>query len=432
MLEVEEVLAQLGSTEQGLSQNEALERQTKMGRNVLAAVEKESHLMKFIGQFKEPLIVLLLTSAVISMLMGEIADAVGIFLAVFIVNVVGFIQEYRSNQSVEALKNLITHRTKVLRNGAVREIDAEDLVPGDVLVLEVGDRVSADVRLLTAISLQLEESILTGEIEPKHKVHTRIADRDCQLAKRKNLVFMGTKVVHGKGKGVVIATGSATELGRIWGSVIRMDETRTPLQEKMDQIGKQLSVVAFAIVGIIFVLGALQGKPLLDMFTIGVSLAVAAIPEGLPIVVTVTLALGVTRMAKRKAIVRKLPAVEALGSTTAICSDKTGTLTRNEMTVRRIFTTEFIEIKGDGYDTDTGAFYKGPERIEPKQDPHLLELLKVGIFCNTAQLKPELIGQPTEAALLVVAEKAGIASSLIPAPPPQPTPTPPPPQHFSL
>lgn len=411
-LEVEEVFENLHTTEQGLSSQDAFARAQKNGRNVLEHPEEESLLMKFIGQFKEPLILLLLCSALISLLMGELADAIGIFLAVLIVNLVGFIQEYKSEKSVEALKSLVAHRCHVVRDGKAQQIDAEDLVTGDVVLLEVGDRVPADLRLSDAISLQIDESILTGEPEPSHKFHMKI-DSDVgqvAVADRKNMAHMGTSVVNGRGKGVVVATGTDTELGHIWEMVTSMAVQRTPLQEKMDQLGKQLSLLAFGIVGTIFLLGALQGKPLLQMFTIGVSLAVAAIPEGLPIVVTVTLALGVTRMAKRHAIVRKLPAVEALGATTVICSDKTGTLTKNEMTVRSIFTTDLIDVTGDGYG-QRGDFFRRGIKLEPKEDPHLQELLKTALLCNNAQISAtegRVLGQPTEAALLVAAAKGGV------------------------
>jgi Ca2+-transporting ATPase len=409
-LEVEEVFEKLRTSEQGLSHQDAYARAQQNGRNVLEHPEEESQVMKFIGQFKEPLIVLLLCSALVSVLLGELADAIGIFLAVLIVNVVGFIQEYRSEKSVEALKCLVAHRCHVLRDGKAQQISAEDLVTGDIVLLEVGDRVPADLRLSDTISLQIDESILTGETEPSHKFHTKIDEPDCQLAERKNMAHMGTSVVNGRGKGIVVATGTDTQLGRIWAAVTSMGEQRTPLQDKMDQLGKQLSVLAFGIVGTIFLLGALQGKPLLQMFTIGVSLAVAAIPEGLPIVVTVTLALGVTRMANRHAIVRKLPAVEALGATTVICSDKTGTLTKNEMTVRSIFTTDMIDVTGDGYGA-RGDFYRRGIKIEAKEDPHLQELLKTALLCNNAQISPtegRVLGQPTEAALLVAAAKGGV------------------------
>ncbi|KAL6074055.1 Calcium-transporting ATPase type 2C member 2 [Balamuthia mandrillaris] len=409
-LGVEEVVEFMQSDSQaGLTEREAELRLQQLGPNSLVAKEQESLVIKYLEQFKEPLILLLLCSCLVSVLIGELADAFGIFIAVCTVNTVGFIQEYRSEKSVEALQNLVAHRTHVLRDGQPREVLAESLVPGDLVVLNVGDRVPADLRLIETINLELDESILTGETEPSVKCTEQLSSssspssssssvpeggilegrprrdtEEFQLAERSNMAYMGTITVNGKGKGLVVATSTATELGRIWEAITSMGEKRTPLQLKMDQLGKQLSLAAFVIVGVIFILGAIQGKPLLQMFTIGVSLAVAAIPEGLPIVVTVTLALGVTRMANRHAIVRKLPAVEALGATTAICSDKTGTLTKNEMTVRRLFTTEFISVSGEGYhhqfwQQPQGEFFREgcDQPFDPAQDPHLMQLIQV-------------------------------------------------------
>ena len=514
------------SIEQGLSREEAGLRLHRYGDNLLSEADDESLVLRFLGQFKEPLVVLLLASSVISLVTGELADAVGIFIAVVIVNVVGFYQEYRSEQSVAALRRLTVDRCNVLREGHVFEIRTEQLVPGDVVLLHVGDRVPADLRLIEIASLQLDESILTGELEPNHKTtdaivdhrprqqqqqhqhqqhhdphhhhrssvedrsissssststsstttdsskillsttttttsasssssSSRLIDQDddrdrthhehddgdlhdvahdhrhrresldgsdarvattttTTIARMSNMAFMGTVCVHGRGKGVVVATGNSTQLGRISSLIQEMDEKRTPLQLKMDEIGRKLSIMAFAIVAVIFVIGALQGKPLLDMFTIGVSLAVAAIPEGLPIVVTVTLAIGVSRMAARRAIVRKLPAVEALGATTVICSDKTGTLTQNEMTVRRIYTDsmEWL-VTGSGYTDRTGEFLAhSTTPMEPRSDAHLYALLVASVLCNNARLQrggaTQLVGQPTEGALLNVAYKAGL------------------------
>jgi Ca2+-transporting ATPase len=441
MMEVEEVFRFLNTTPEGLSSNEVLVRLNQYGRNELHKKEKESWLQRFVGQFKEPLILLLLGSAITSLLLGQVADCVGILIAVFIVNVVGFLQESKSERSLEALHSLTAPRCRVIRSTTHKEINAEDLVPGDIVILHVGDRIPADLRLIHAVNLQIGESILTGEIEPTMKTEKVLPQRDLLLAKRKNMAYHGTEVLSGNGKGVVVTTGERTELGKISRLIQEMEERKTPLQEKMDEIGKQLSIVAFCIVGVIFVIGALQGKPLLQMFTIGVSLAVAAIPEGLPIVVTVTLALGVTRMAARKAIVRKLPAVEALGATDVICSDKTGTLTQNQMTVQKIYTggDGLYEVTGIGYFTNsntssnkdkakrnestedfqkggTGAgiggvdsFIRNYDKVDPRASVDLMELLKIGVLCNNAQLTDStLVGQPTEGALLKVARKAKI------------------------
>lgn len=413
VMEKDELLQLLDTCEAGLSVEEAQRRLARYGPNSLQHYEEESLVKKFLGQFKEPLIILLLASAFVSLLTGETADAIGIFIAVTIVNLVGFYQEYKSEKSIEALRNLTAHKSPVIRNGRHLTVAAEELVPGDIVPLEVGARSPADIRLIDAQALQIDESILTGEAEPRHK--SAVPTQQEEGARQRsvyyrNMVYMGTTCVAGRALGAVVATGDQTKLGRLSEIIQKMEESRTPLQQKMDEIGKQLSMLAFGIVAVIFLVGMLQKKNLLDMFTIGVSLAVAAIPEGLPIVVTVTLALGVTRMAARKAIVRKLPAVEALGATTVICTDKTGTLTKNEMTAVRIFTDTTYEVSGIGYSPE-GSFSCNGEVAQPQEEKHLMELLKSSMLCNNAQFDPldsSIIGQPTEGALLVAGLKAGM------------------------
>ncbi|RMF91081.1 MAG: calcium-transporting P-type ATPase, PMR1-type [Methanobacteriota archaeon] len=406
--DVDVILETLKTSEKGLDAHEVLLRQERCGKNVLQEAEKVSWMRLFLEKFTEPLIVLLIISAAISFAIGEVADAVGIAVAVSLVSILGFIQEYRSEKSVEALKRLAAHKCRVVREGRTLEVLAEELVPGDIVLLSTGDRVPADLRLIETVNLQIDESILTGESEASEKFTGTIEKEDTLIADRKNMAYMGTVVTNGNGKGVVIATGEMTELGKISQMIQKVEERRTPLQQKLDQLGKQLSVFGIAIVTVIFVLGAIQGMDFLELFMVAVSLAVAAIPEGLPIVVTITLALGVTRMAKRNAIVRKLPAVEALGATTVICTDKTGTLTRNEMTVRKIYTSEIIEVTGVGYDVE-GDFLKDGQRIDPEKDRHLMKLLETGLLCNNSQLSEKgLIGQPTEGALLTAALKAGL------------------------
>jgi len=403
----DEVLQALGTCEDGLSFREASERLTLHGPNSVEGEDDESLFRKFLEQFKEPLIILLLSSAAVSILMGEIADAIGIFIAVTIVNLVGFYQEYKSEKSVEALKNLTAHHCAVLREGTLHTIPTEDLVRGDIVPIETGSRIPADIRLLEANNLYVDESILTGEIEPTEKFEVA---SDIESAHYKeNMLFMGTMCVNGRGKGVVIATGKATTLGQISDIIQNIDSAKTPLQLKMAEIGKKLSILAFAIVAVIFILGIIQKKDMLEMFTIGVSLAVAAIPEGLPIVVTVTLALGVTRMAERKAIVRKLPAVEALGAATVICSDKTGTLTKNEMTVTHVYSDSEYTVGGIGY-SPVGDYFSSNQRINPKEHQNLIDLLTSAMLCCNAQFKSGnvLIGQPTEGAIMVAGFKAGL------------------------
>merc|ERR1712137_784887 len=407
LLDKEELLASYGVNEEtGLSFVEAGARIQTHGLNTLEEAEEESLFRKFLEQFKEPLILLLLSCAVVSVLMGEVADAIGIFIAVTIVNAVGFYQEYKSEKSVEALRTLTAHQCTVLRDGAVHTIRAEDLVPGDLVPIESGRRIPADIRLLEVHDLYVDESILTGETDPCEK-NARVSESP---EIKDNLIFMGTMCVSGRGRGIVVATGSDTLLGRISAIIQSIDLGKTPLQQKMADIGKKLSILAFSIVAVIFIVGVFQQKGMLEMFTVGVSLAVAAIPEGLPIVVTVTLSLGVSRMAGRNAIVRKLPAVEALGATTVICCDKTGTLTKNQMTVTHVYSDSEYTVGGIGYHPQ-GDFYSSNQRINPRDHPNLVDILTSAILCSNAQFEEgnNLIGQPTEGAILVAGIKAGLS-----------------------
>jgi len=309
------------------------------GANKLESEEQEHIVLRYIGQFKDPLILLLLGSAVLSVIVGQYEDAMSIAVAVLIVGSVAFYQEYQSEKSIEALNDLVPPRCNVVRDGKVVNVLAEDLVPGDVIRLQSGDRVPADARVVQSTSLSVDESSLTGEQEPREKTVAALPDLadDTEISARANMVFMGTLVCSGHALAVVTATALATEFGKTFQEMKDIENRRTPLQIKMDELGKKLSVFSFGIIGCIGALGMFQGKSFMSMFNIGVSLAVAAIPEGLPICVTVTLALGVMRMAQKHAIVKKLPAVEALGCATYICSDKTGTLTENKMTAMRVY-----------------------------------------------------------------------------------------------
>jgi Ca2+-transporting ATPase len=407
LFETEDVFGSLETSSSGLSSSEAEVRLIEFGGNTLSEVKKESPLVLFLKKFTEPLIVLLLASALVSLFIGEVDDAVGISVAITLVVILGFAQEYRSERAVAALKLLSKFSCRVFRDGQVFEISTEEVVPGDIVIVNVGGRVPADLRLFEAAGLQIDESTLTGESELVHKTTLPLKNSDILLAERKNMAYMGTIVSKGSGRGVVTATGDRTELGRISSILQDADRTRTPLQKKLDELGKHISFAAILIIAAISIIGIAQGKPTLEMFTVGISLAVAAIPEGLPIVVTITLALGVSRMTKNNAIVRRLPAVETLGSTTVICTDKTGTLTQNEMTVRKIYTSEMIEVTGLGY-AGSGEFLKNGERIDPLADFGLTSLLRCGMLCNTAHLNDGLVGQPTEGALLAAAVKAGL------------------------
>ncbi|XP_062501986.1 calcium-transporting ATPase type 2C member 1-like [Corticium candelabrum] len=356
------------------------------------------------------MISLLLVSALVSVCMGQYDDAVSITVAIVIVVSVAFVQEYRSERSLEALKQLVPHKCHCLRQGVTKDLPASELVPGDCVYITVGDRVPADIRLIEAVDLELDESSFTGETDPVRKSTAQlmhVGGNGTPLTERKNIAFMGTLVCHGRGKGIVISTGENSEFGDVFKMMQGEDAPKTPLQKSMDRLGKQLSFYSFCIIGAIMFIGWFQSRHLLDMFTIGVSLAVAAIPEGLPIVVTVTLALGVMRMADRNAIVKRLPIVETLGCATVVCSDKTGTLTQNEMTVKYLFAAneDEAQVSGVGYN-DAGEVMCRGIKVTGTSHPSLLKLVEVACICNDAQIRDNtLIGQPTEGALLATAMK---------------------------
>lgn len=380
---------------QGLHSSDVSNIRALYGSNELESEDDESLFSKFLDSFKDPLILLLLGSAVISVLMGQIDDAISITMAIIIVVTVAFIQEYRSEKSLEALNKLVPHHCHLVRDGILSDVLANDLVPGDVVHFGIGDRIPADCRLTTCVELEIDESNLTGENRPRRKISEAISTAsygELALNERENIAFMGTLVRQGRGEGIVVATGKSTEFGHVFELMQEVEVRKTPLQISMNDLGKQLSMFSFAVIGVIVLIGVIQKRSWLDMFTIGVSLAVAAIPEGLPIVVTVTLALGVLRMANRKAIVKQLPSVETLGSVNVVCADKTGTLTVNQMTVTKVFTVENQE----SFDYE----YKVPNNMTEA----LRQTLRIGNLCNNAQLGEggKIYGQPTEMALLDV------------------------------
>ncbi|KAI8927779.1 PMR1-type calcium-transporting P-type ATPase [Entophlyctis helioformis] len=380
--------------ESGLDHADIVKRRLLHGANELELDEPESLLAKFAEQFQNPLILLLLGSAVVSVLLGNVQDAVSITLAIVIVLTVAFVQEYQSEKSLEALNKLAPPHCHVKRNGHVTEILASDLVPGDVVVFSRGDRVPADVRLLEAVQLDVDESSLTGENEPMRKQTDEVHATGAHLAltERRNVAFMGTLVRHGHGTGVVFATGKDTELGHVFKMMKDVETRKTPLQAKMDILGKQLSGASFAVIAVITLVGILQGRNWLEMFTVGVSLAVAAIPEGLPIVVTVTLALGVLRMASHNAIVKKLPSVESLGAVSVVCVDKTGTLTMNKMAITKLYTPAHHQIVDVEHRADSYLLRDAP----------LAALVRTANLCNNASRDQEgkMVGQPSEVAIL--------------------------------
>ncbi|MDD2233409.1 MAG: calcium-translocating P-type ATPase, SERCA-type [Desulfitobacteriaceae bacterium] len=409
--------------EKGLGLREVRRRLAEFGGNILTSKKKINPVFLFLGQFKDFMVLVLLTATFIAGLLGEIADAVTIMIILIINAVLGFIQEYRAERSMESLRLLTAPEARVLREGVEKLIPAADLVPGDIVLLEAGDRIPADVRWIQAVNLCVEESALTGESLAVTKFITSMQDELTPMADRRNLGYMGTSVVNGKGAGVVIATGMNTEMGVIAEMIQDVEEEETPLQKRLAQLGKWLVTICLAICILVVITGIWRGESFYKMFFAGVSLAVAAIPEGLPAIVTVVLAIGVQRLVKKKAIIRKLPAVETLGCTTVICSDKTGTLTQNEMTVRQIYSDRrLIEVSGYGYDPKGDFLGADPGK---EKDP-LRSGLKIAALCNNSTLTKKGVrvaglfrsankeapwgikGDPTEGALLVAAAKAGI------------------------
>ncbi|XP_030907584.2 calcium-transporting ATPase type 2C member 2 [Melopsittacus undulatus] len=396
----------------GLSECSVLQRRLKHGWNEFSVENTEPIWKKYLDQFKNPLILLLLASALVSVITKEYEDAASITMAVLIVVTVAFIQEYRSEKSLEELNKLVPPECNCLREGKLQHLLARELVPGDIIYLSVGDRVPADLRLIEVTDLLVDESSFTGEAEPCNKTDSVLMEAG-DITTLSNVVFMGTLVRYGKGKGVVIGTGENSQFGEVFKMMQAEETPKTPLQKSMDRLGKQLTLFSFGIIGLIMLIGWLQGKHLLGMFTIGVSLAVAAIPEGLPIVVTVTLVLGVLRMAKKRVIVKKLPIVETLGCCNVICSDKTGTLTANEMTVTRLVTSDGFqaEVSGVGYNGE-GNVYLLPSKEILKEFSNVSvgKLVEAGCVVNNAIIrKNSVMGQPTEGALIALAMKMELA-----------------------
>ncbi len=417
-LDWQQALRQLSSSEKGLNSEEAKKRLEQHGPNQLKEAPKKPLYVAFLEEFKESVVLLLIAAGVITFLIGEHLDSAAIFAIVVLNAIFGFIQEYRAEKAIDALKKMLAPLAKVVRDGAVQQIPARELVPGDVVVLEAGDQVPADCRLIEAQMLSLVEAPLTGESSSVSKSASITLAENTFLAERKNLVFAGTSAARGNGRAVVFATGMETEFGKIAGQVQQTQEEQTPLARKLEALGKKLSVVAVALVALIFVAGIARGLELFPMFLTAVSLAVAAVPEGLPAIVTITLAIGVQRMIHRNAIIRKLHAVETLGSADIICTDKTGTLTRNEMTVRSVFfDSREISVEGSGYEVKGGFFEAGgasgyePAHYSPAPEFELF--LRASSLCTTAELRRTengvvAVGDGTEISLVVLAAKGGV------------------------
>ncbi len=348
---LDDLIVRLGADpKQGLTTEQATRLLAQYGPNALTEKKKQTMLQKLLAQFKDVMVLILIAASVVSAFLGEYIDA-GVIIAIVVINaVLGVIQEGRAEKAIEALKKMTSPQARVLRDGQLRMVASAELVPGDVVFLEAGDIVPADLRLLESQSLKAEEASLTGESVPVEKDASAVLPEKTALGDRDNMVFMSTPVTYGKGRGVVIGTGSSTEIGRIADKLQEITEEVTPLQRNLNQLGKWLGIICLSVSAVVFLQGVLMGGDILDMFMTAVSLAVAAIPEGLPAVVTIVLALGMKRMADHNAIVKKLLAVETLGCVDVICSDKTGTLTQNEMTVTRLFAADqLIDVTGTGY-----------------------------------------------------------------------------------
>lgn len=406
-----EVLDQLGSTANGLSTADAASRLSVSGPNRIRSEKKRNAGKLLLQQFRNVLIITLLIATLLSAFLGHGMESVAIAVIVFFAVLLGFFQEYRAEKAIDALRKMSAPLAKVRRDGEEVVIAAAEVVPGDILLLSAGDRVAADARLLRAINLLTEESSLTGESLPSEKDADLLVAVDAGPGDRRNMVFAGTAINNGRATAVVTGTGMQTEFGRIATMLESVESEKTPLQKNLDEVGKMLARAAVAIVLVIVCLGFLRGESLIDMLIFGIALAVAVVPEALPAVVTISLALGVQRMVKRHALIRRLPVVETLGSTTVICSDKTGTLTRDEMTVRAFMVSgKLVEVSGSGYIPEGEFCAAGGGKL-----PETLQaLLLAAVLCNDARLVTSgegiwsVVGDPTEGALLVAVRKAGL------------------------
>jgi len=449
-LPVEQVLAEFGvNPDHGLSPEEAQARLEHYGRNELREQPRPGFLQRLLDQFKSMVVLLLIGAAIVSGLFGEWYEAGAIILIVILNAILGVVQEGRAEEALAALKKMSAPEAHVLRGGHVITIPEAEVVPGDIVLLEAGNYIPADVRLITSINLKIDEASLTGESVPVQKDAERIVAPDATLGDRRTMAYKSTIATYGRGKGVVVATGMQTEIGKIAEMIQSVEEEETPLQRRLDQLGRWLVYGALAICGLVFVVAFVRaaqqiemaelgtqslwqlpallgsgvnvseelGRAALDAFLTAVALAVAAVPEGLPAIVTINLALGMREMVKRNALIRRLPAVETLGSASAICSDKTGTLTQNEMTAVKLFVPgAMVDVTGQGYMPD-GRFYQDGESIPPEEMPDVVHLLTGALLASDALLEAEagengrryrIVGDPTEGALVVAAAKANL------------------------
>ena len=398
----------------GLNSADVEQRRAQFGRNELHEEKKRPLIFLLFDQFKEMMVLILLLSAIVALFLGEWIDAL-VILAIVILNaLLGFYQEYRAEQAMAALKKLASPNAKVRRNGRVQTVAASELVPGDIVLIDAGDAITADMRLIQATSLRIQEASLTGESQPVGKHTDKLEGVNTPLGDRKNMAYLGTSANYGNGIGLVVATGMKTELGNIATLIQNVEDEATPLQRRMDQLGKILALIVLGIIVVVMLLGWLREEPFIELFLTAVAMAVAAIPEGLPAIVTIALSLGAQKMLTRRALIRKLPAVETLGSVTTICSDKTGTLTKNRMTV------QLLDVANERVVLQQGNQLKNLRQftlVEGRENLKSLEMLLIGgALCNDAFVEPDreqvgewqTIGDPTEGALLVAAQEQGL------------------------
>ncbi|MHA1967319.1 MAG: cation-translocating P-type ATPase [Candidatus Hodarchaeales archaeon] len=403
----------------GLDSKEVQNRLEKYGPNVLVAKEKDSPLKKFLLQFNDFLVFLLIGAALVSILFDDLIEALIIVVIVILNAVMGFVQEYRAEQSLEKLKELTGDDTLVMREGKEIRIDTKDLVPGDILLMYEGETIAADARIFEESRLRVEEGILTGESIPVDKTIKPITEEFIPMADQTNMAFMGTTTVKGRGRAIITKTGMTTEMGKIAKSTVETEEQETPLQIQLNRLGKVLGIVVVIVCMIVLLAQiAKENSHMVEAIETSIALAVSAVPEGLAAAITLTLAIGVQRMARKKAVIRKLPAVETLGSVEVICTDKTGTLTQNKMTAQKIWTPSLgmVDITGTGY-LPRGNFINEEEekKIDPGKTPDVYQVLKAGALCNTASINYshekntwECEGDPTEGSLIVLAMKANL------------------------
>lgn len=416
--ETEELLRLLGSSAtHGLSQEEVDKKTAQYGSNELPTKQELSWVRILLNQCKNILTIILLFASIVSGVLGHTTEAVAIAIIVFFAIILGFVQEFRAERAIDALKRMAAPTALVLRGGVEQEIPANQVVPGDIIIVATGDRIPADARVIDSINIKTDEASLTGESLPVEKKAVAINDESKPLAERSNMLYSSTNLTYGRGRALVVAIGLQTEMGKIAGLLENIESQVTPLQKNLDALGKRIGQGALLIVVMIVLVGLVKGQPILDLFIFGIALAVAVVPEALPAVVTISLAIGVQRMVKRHALIRRLPAVETLGSTTVICTDKTGTLTKDEMTVKEIYLPEGIwcEVSGSGYEPKGEILLQSNVLAEHSV---LQELLKAGVLSSDAQLieaegRFEIKGDPTEGALVVLAAKRGLNKELI-------------------